>query len=165
MAEKKQSSPLFAIIVAVLALALAAEGVMILKPKTQRPEDSKGGIRNDPITYLGRDKNAPIQIEFYAPFPLEWHQKTLKLLKEYDQKHPGRIYAKLMPMGNPEADKVMNGRGFTCAVTFINGKHEFVLPNGKDVDLQKRPNNGDGSFYNSEDVITVLDNLKVPEKK
>jgi hypothetical protein len=161
---KKQSSPLFLIVVVVLVAALGAEAFYLMRPKqvVVRPDEAKAAIEEGPdkIEYFG-DKSAPIKIEFYAPLALEWHQKTIGLLRDYDKKHPGRISVKLMPMGLGECDEEMVKRGFTCAVIFINGKHEFILPNGKKVDLQKKPNAGDESFYNSEDVITIIDKTKV----
>ncbi len=166
-AAKKRSNPLFLVVVIVLVAALGAEGYMLTRPKrpaattSNRPTEATEAIASGPdqIEYFG-DKNAPIKIEFYAPLALEWHQKTIGLLRDYDKKHPGRISVKLMPMGNGECDEEMVKRGFTCAVIFINGKHEFTLPDGKKIDLQKKPNAGDESFYNSEDVITLLDSMK-----
>jgi hypothetical protein len=64
-----------------------------------------------------------------------------------------------MPMGNSECDAAIQKRGVTCAVIFINGKNKFTLPNGKVVELYQQPNQSIGSTYNSEDVITVLDQL------
>jgi hypothetical protein len=63
-----------------------------------------------------------------------------------------------MPMGNSECDQEMEKRGYSCAVLFINGKTEFTLPDGRDVMLEKKPNFAD-SFYNSEDAITIIDEL------
>lgn len=63
-----------------------------------------------------------------------------------------------MPMGQAECDADMQKRGFTCAVIFINGKNDFTLPNGKKVELYQRPNQST-STYNSEDVITILDQM------
>jgi hypothetical protein len=161
---KKKTSPLFVIAVVVLLAALAVEGVLLAKrpaltdPSDQGARDAALAKSSKQVETFG-EKSAPIKIEFYAIHVLEWHAKTIGLLREYDKQHPGRIYVELMPMGNSECDAEMISRGFACAVTFINGKHEFTLPNGKKVDLQKKPNTSD-SFYNSEDVITVLDSLK-----
>jgi hypothetical protein len=168
--KKKRSGLWFSLIVVVLVVALALEGfVVFVVPKGVSPwdylkqKDAKSAGKSDPISYFG-DKAAPIKIEFYAPLVLEWHRKTIGLLRDYDTKHPKQISVKLMPMGNAECDKEMVSRGFTCAVIFINGQHEFTLPNGKKVDLQKKPNTTD-SFYNSEDVITILDSMKQAPKK
>ncbi len=162
-AVKKRSNPLFIVIVVVLVAALGVEGFYLTRPKqaVARPDIAQRAIASGPdeIEYFGTEK-APIEIEFYAPLALEWHQKTIGLLRDYDKEHPGRIYVKLMPMGNGECDGEMVKRGFTCAVIFINGKHDFTLPDGKKVDLQKKPNAGDESFYNSEDVITVIETLR-----
>lgn len=161
----------FAAIVLVLVAVLAAEGYLLLvsKKPAARPSEAETAIASaageNKTTTFG-DPKAPIKIEFYAPLTLPWHQKTIGLLKEYDRKHPGRIFVKLMWMGNSEADAEMQKRGFTCAVIFINGKHEFTLPDGRQVDLQKKPNTAD-SFYNSEDVITILEHwpLDQPGRK
>jgi hypothetical protein len=153
---RRGAAPVFTIVIVLLVVALATEAVMMMRPR--RPAIADTGIKNNPnavVSYFGT-KTAPIQIEFYAPLMLEWHKKTIGLLREWDKKHPGQLGVKLMPMGNAECDPIMDKRGFVCAVIFINGKHEFTLPSGTKVDLQKRPNT-DGAFYNSEDVITILD--------
>lgn len=158
-------SPRFSIAVTVLVAVLAVEAYFLLSPRTTgrpAPGDAKAraeAIAEGPnaVEVFGQD-SAPIKVEFYAPLVLEWHQKTIGLLRDYNAKHPGRIQVKLMPMGNSACDTEMAKRGFSCAVVFVNGKHEFTLPDGKHVDLQKKPNTED-SFYNSEDVITVLDSL------
>jgi hypothetical protein len=161
---RKKTSPLFVIAVVVLLTALAVEGVLLAKRPTLTDQGDQAAREQalaegpNTVATLGQE-SAPIKIEFYAPLVLEWHVKTIGLLRDYDKQHPGRIYVKLMPMGNSECDAEMLTRGFTCAVVFINGEHEFTLPDGKKVDLQKKPNTSD-SFYNSEDVITVLDHLK-----
>ncbi len=104
------------------------------------------------------DPDAPITIEFYAPLVLPWHRETIGLLREYDEEHPGRIFVKLMPMGQAECDAEIQSRGVTCAVIFINGKNEFELPDGRTVELYQRPNQST-STYNSEDVITILEQV------
>jgi hypothetical protein len=148
--------------VVALAAVLGVEAFLLLKPKPkpERPPEALRAIAAgaNKTTTLG-DPKGPIKIDFYAPLTLPWHQKTIGLLRAYDKQHPGRIFVRLMWIGNSEADAEMLKRGFTCAVIFINGEHEFTLPNGKQVDLQKKPNNGDASFYNSEDVITILDKM------
>jgi len=159
---RRRSGLVFGGIVVVLVAALGIEGFLLLRPAASpaRPREAEQAIKSGPtkMETFG-DANAPTKIEFYAPLVLPWHQKTIGLLRQYDKAHPNRIFVKLMPMGNSEADQEMLKRGFTCAVIFINGEHEFTLPNGKQVDLQKKPNNGDASFYNSEDVITILDKM------
>lgn len=162
----KKGSPLFVIVVVALLAALAVEGALLLrKPDTKLTNAGDAAAREEALAEgpntvetFGQE-SAPIKVEFYAPLALEWHKQTIGLLRDYDKQHPGRIYVQLMPMGNSECDAEMIKRGFACAVIFINGEHEFTLPNGKKVDLQKKPNTED-SFYNSEDVITVLDSLK-----
>ncbi len=63
-----------------------------------------------------------------------------------------------MPMGHAESDTEMQNRGFSCAVVLINDENRFTLPGGREVKLFKRPNQST-STYNSEDVITVLEQL------
>ena len=160
--RRRGSGLVFGIVVAALAAVLGVEAFLLLRPAhtTSRPPEALRAIAAgaNKTTTLG-DPKAPIKIDFFAPLTLPWHQKTIGLLRAYDKQHPGRIFVRLMWIGNSEADAEMLKRGFTCAVIFINGEHEFTLPNGKQVDLQKRPNNGDASFYNSEDVITILDKM------
>ena len=161
---RRGSGRVFGIVVGVLAAVLVAQGCYLLylwlkpKPQVERPTEAQAAIAagtSENATTTFGDPKAPIKIEFYAPLTLPWHQKTIGLLRDYDKQHPGRIFAKLMWIGNSEADAEMEKRGFTCAVIFINGQHQFKLPDGRSVDLQKKPNTAD-SFYNSEDVITIL---------
>jgi len=159
-AQSKTFSRAFTLVVVVLVGILAAEAFLLLhKPKrpAQAANAIRAGAKQSEETF--GNASAPIKIEFYAPLVLPWHQKTIGLLRQYAKKHPGRIFVKLMPMGNSECDDEMVKRGFTCAVIFINDKHEFTLPNGKHVDLQKQPNTKGASSYNSEDVITVIEDL------
>lgn len=159
--QRSASSAIFVAVVLLLAGALVVEAVILMRPrpKPKRPAEAERAIAQAgaKVETFG-DKQAPIKIEFYAPLTLEWHQKTIGLLKEYDRAHPGRIHVTLMPMGNSQCDQTMQGRGYTCAVIFINGKEEFTLPDGRTVTLQKKPNATD-SFYKSEDVITIVDQL------
>ena len=152
----KKSNTAFVVIVVILVVALAVEGFVLLRPKPKRPAEAQRAIAagsNEIVTF--GEKSAPVKIEFYAPLTLEWHQKTIGLLRAYDKAHPGRIYVALMPMGRSDCDQAVQKRGYTCAVIFVNGKTEFTLPGGKKVTLEKKPNSGD-SLYNSEDVITII---------
>ena len=156
---KRKTSPWFVVAVVVLLAAVLVEAVLITRPR--RPAAAEKAIKESAgstVQTFGQE-TAPIKIEFYAPLELAWHKKTIGLLREYDKRNPGRIWVKLLPMGNSACDAEMEKRGYKCAVIFINGKHEFTLPDGKQVDLQKQPN-ADFSFYNSEDVIAVLENWK-----
>jgi len=160
---KKKGGPLFLVVVIVLVAALGIEGYLLTRPKPQpmerlavADEAIAAGERQQVETF--GDPNAPMKIEFYAPLVLPWHQKTIGLLRAYNEEHPGRIYVTLMPMGQPECDAMIQARGHTCAVIFIDNQLEFVLPDGREVTLEKRPNEPTSS-YNSEDVITVLEQL------
>lgn len=162
-AVKKKGSPLFLVIVIVLVAALAVEAYLLTRPKPQpmerlavADEAIAAGERQQVETF--GDPNAPTKIELYAPLVLPWHQETIKLLREYNDEHPGRIEVTLMPMGQPECDATIQARGYTCAVILINGQNEFVLPDGREVTLEKRPNEPTSS-YDSEDVITILEQL------
>jgi len=156
----RRSNPLFPIIVLLLVVALAVEGYLLLRPKQpERPAEAQQAIAVGPeeIETFG-DQSAALQIEFYAPLVLPWHQETIRLLRQYHEAHPGRTYVTLMPMGRAECDDQMQELGYTCAVILINGEKNFTLPDGRQVSLEKRPNEP-SSFYNSEDVITILDQL------
>ena len=154
----RRTSPLFAIVVLILVVALAVEAYLYFRPKAgQPPPEALAAIArgaSQKIETIG-DPSASIKLKFYAPLTLEWHQKTIGLLREYDKEHPGRIYVTLMPKGLEECDEEMN---YSCAVIYINGENEFTLPDGRQVTLEKRPNES-YSTYNSEDVITILDQL------
>jgi hypothetical protein len=164
--RQRRRLPIFEIVVAVLVLALAAEGFVLLRPKPKRPAEAQQAIsagQSQKVETFG-EESAPIIIEFYAPLVLEWHQKTIGLLRKYSEEHPGRVFVKLMPMGQTECDAEMQERGYTCAVIMINGENEFKLPDGRKVELYQRPNQST-STYNSEDVITILEGLsKGPSK-
>jgi hypothetical protein len=155
---KRGSAPLFWVVVMVLVGALAVEGYLLLKPrlKTERPAAAQAAIAEGPkeMETFGAD-SAAIQVKLYAPLALEWHQKTIGLLREYDKKHPGRIGVTLMPMGLKQCDEEMS---YSCAKVLINGENEFTLPDGRAVTLEKQPNTSFSS-YNSEDVITIIEGL------
>ncbi len=165
----RRSSPVFAIVIVVLVAALAVEAFLYLRPSASRvPKEARDAVAAgaaEPIETFG-DPAAPIQIKFYAPLTLDWHVRTIGLLREYDEQKPGRIHVFLMPMGNPEADEEMRGKGFTCAAILINEKNEFTLPDGTAVILEKRPNDDSYSTgsYRSEDVLTILDQM-APAKR
>jgi len=157
----KKSSSLFLIVVVVLVAALGVEAFLLMRPKPkQRPAEAQQAIAagaSQKVETFG-ESEAPIKVDFYAPLVLEWHRKTIGLLRQYDAEHPGRIYVRLMPMGQPECDAEIQGRGVTCAVIFINGENEFTLPDGRKVELYQRPNQST-STYNSEDVIALLEEM------
>jgi len=157
----RKGNPLFIVVVVILMAALAIEGYMLLRPKPKaRPAAAQEAVAagaSQKVETFG-DSEASIKIDFYAPLVLEWHQKTIGLLREYDAEHPGRISVRLMPMGQPECDAEIQARGVTCAIIYINGESNFTLPDGRKVELYQRPNQST-STYNSEDVITVLDQM------
>jgi len=158
---RRRSSPVFLIVVLILVAALAVEAFLYFRPRssaqgTRRPDAAQKEIASSEkkIETIG-DPSAPIKLKFYAPLTLDWHQKTIGMLREYDKDNRGRIHVTLMPMGLKECDEEMN---YSCAVIYINGENEFTLPDGRQVTLEKRPNES-YSTYNSEDVITLLDQL------
>jgi len=157
----KKSNGAFIVIVVILVAALGVEGFILTrpKPKVDRPDEARRAIAasSNKILTFG-EKSAPVKVEFYAPLTLEWHQKTIGLLRDYEKAHPGTLSVTLMPMGNSDCDTEMLKRGHKCAVIYINGKEEFKLPSGKSVTLEQRPN-ADGSTYNSEDVITIVEGM------
>lgn len=163
----KKSNVMFIAIVVSLVAALAVEGFILARPKPKvdrqagdlRPAAALQAIASssNKIETFGA-KSAPIKIDFYAPLTLEWHQKTISLLRDYEEKHPGAIFVTLMPMGNSECDQAIQKRGVTCAAIFINGKNEFTLLDGRKAELYQRPNQST-STYKSEDVITILDQM------
>jgi hypothetical protein len=154
----KGSLLLFWAVVVVLVGALAVEGFLLLRPKPRasRPAAARRAMASGPkeIETFG-DPSAPVKVKLYAPLALEWHQKTIKLLQGYDREHPGQIHVTLMPMGLEECDEEM---GYSCAKVLVNGKNTFTLPDGREVTFEKQPNQ-EFSSYQSEDVITVLEQL------
>lgn len=162
---KRGNSVFFYLIVVVLLAIIGYQVYVWQQTPTQvtpieRPGAAKNAIKNadQTITTFGTP-SAAIKIEFYAPLTLEWHKKTIGLLKDYDKKNPGRIFVTLMPMGNSKCDDEMNAKGYQCATILINDQNDFTLPKGRKVTLTKRPNTQSDSFYNSEDVITIIDQM------
>ena len=159
--KKGGRNVVFIAVVVILLAALAVEAFLLLRPRTPtRPVEAQAAIASGAsqrIETIG-EPGAAIKIDFYAPLTLQWHQKTIGLLREYDAEHPGRIYVRLMPMGQPECDAEIQAKGVTCAIIYINGESDFTLPDGRQVELYQRPNQST-STYKSEDVITVLDQL------
>lgn len=155
---RRRSSPLFAVVVLILVAALVVEAYLYFRPKAGEPPPEAlaaiAGGASQKIETIG-DPSGSIKLRFYAPLSLDWHQKTIGLLREYDEQHPGRIHVTLMPKGLEECDEEMN---YSCAVIYINGEDEFALPDGRQVTLEKRPNES-YSTYNSEDVITIIEQL------
>ncbi|MDH4180340.1 MAG: hypothetical protein OEV33_07495 [Armatimonadota bacterium] len=155
---RRRSSPLFTIVVLVLIAALAVEAYLYFRPGAKQPPPEAAAAiargASQKVETFG-DSSAPIKVKLYAPLTLDWHQKTIRLLRAYNDDHPGRIHVTLMPKGLKECDEEMN---YSCAMLFINGENEFTLPDGREVTLEKRPNES-YSTYNSEDVITLLDQL------
>lgn len=157
---RKSAGPAFAIVVLILVAALAVEAFLLLRPKPGRPPEAQQAVAlgsGQEIETFG-EPSAPIEIDFYAPLVLEWHRKTIDLLREYNEAHPGRIHVTLMPMGKAECDTEMQNQGHSCAVILIDGESEFTLTDGRTVTLEKRPNQST-STYNSEDVVTVIEQL------
>ena len=162
--SRRGSSPIFAVVVIVLVVALGVEAFVYFRPSASRvPPEARQAVAagaTEPIETFG-DASAPIEIKFYAPLTLDWHVRTIGLLRQYDEENPGRIYVHLMPMGNPAADEEMRGKGFSCAAILINEENQFTLPDGAAVTLEKRPRDESYSTgsYRSEDVITILDQM------
>jgi len=160
----RRSSPIFSIVVVILVAALGVEAFLYLRPSASRvPKEARDAVAAgaaEPIETFG-DASAPIEVKLYAPLTLDWHVRTIGLLREYDEQKPGRIHVSLMPMGNPDADQEMRGKGHSCAAILINEKNEFTLPDGTAVTLEKRPKDDSYSTgsYRSEDVITILDQM------
>ncbi len=146
-------------VVLVLVAVLVVQLYLLVRPggsRVRRPAEAQAAMREGPeeIETFG-DPGAPVKIRFYAPLALPWHQETIGLLRDYDASHPGRIHVTLLPMGLEEADVEM---GHSCAKILINGQNEFTLPDGQEVVLEKQPNTSMSS-YNSEDVITIIEQL------
>ncbi len=154
----KRSSLGFTIAVVVLIAALAVEAFIYFRPRrNQAPPEAREAIAQGAslrVETFG-DQSATVEITLYAPLTLAWHEKTIDLLRNYNEEHPGRIHVTLMPKGLAECDEEMD---YSCAVLLINGESEFTLPDGREVLLEKRPNES-YSTYDSEDVVTILDAL------
>jgi hypothetical protein len=167
--SRRGPSLLFTIVVPVLVIALGVEAFLLLRPSPARgkarPRAAQEAIARagDQQVETFGDPAAPIQVKLYAPLTLEWHEKTIGLLRQYDKDHPGRLRVTLMPMGNSECDTEMQSKGHSCAVILINGEYDFTLPDGRTVTLEKNPNSKTSS-YNSEDAITILDQLAAKHK-
>ncbi len=159
--KKGGRNVVFIAVVVILVAALAVEAFLLLRPRPPtRPAEAQAAIAagaSQRIETIG-EPEAAIKVDFYAPLTLEWHEKTIGLLREYNEQHPGRIFVRLMPMGNDDCDREINAKGITCAVIFINDENKFTLPDGRVVELYQHSNRPD-SNYNSEDVITILEQM------
>jgi hypothetical protein len=148
----------FTIAVVVLIAALAVEAFIYFRPaRNQAPPEALEAIAQGASLQVETfgDQSARLKIRLYAPLTLAWHEKTIGLLRSYNEDHPSRIHVTLMPKGLEECDEEMD---YSCAVLLINGESEFTLPDGQEVLLEKRPNES-YSTYDSEDVVTILDAL------
>ncbi|MCC6444278.1 MAG: hypothetical protein IT210_12595 [Armatimonadetes bacterium] len=101
------------------------------------------------------DKNAKIVVDAIVPTDTECHQKTVQLLEGFVKKHPKDVYVKVHNLHSPSGEQAKSKFGVTCATVLINGKYEFEA-NGKHLIFSKKPNDP-GSPYQSEDVVTVLE--------
>jgi hypothetical protein len=183
---KKGNKALFAVVVVILLVALGVEAFLLTqspkppvvvangdgtaatgriktsegKPKVAQAAIDAGATQS--VTAFGQ-QTAPIKIKFYAPLELDWHKKTIGLLRDYDKAHPGRILVTLMPMGNEQCDTEMSELGYKCANILVNGTNEFKIGK-RAITLTQRPNET-SSFYNSEDVITIINQELAKQKK
>ncbi len=93
----KRSSLGFTIAVVVLIAALAVEAFIYFRPPPEALEAIAQGASLRVETF--GDQSATVKIRLYAPLTLAWHEKTIDLLRNYNEEHPGRIHVTLMPKG------------------------------------------------------------------
>ncbi len=123
------------------------------------------------------DSNAPkarVLVKMLAPLT-DCHAKTVELLKELAAREPERVRVQIFDTRTPSGRDEMRSERLNCATVLVNNRYEFEIgepfdfaqgkPAGKPstqpagkrkVYLHHRPNDSQ-SPYNSEDVITVVE--------
>ncbi len=110
------------------------------------------------VSDMGSPK-AKILVKLLAPLATDCHQKTAQLLKALAAREPDRVRIQLFDMRTVAGRQEMRKERLTCATVLINNRYQFTLdtPNGKrQVTFQHHPNDPK-ALYNSEDVITAID--------
>jgi hypothetical protein len=81
------------------------------------------------------------------------------LLRDFAAREPDRVRIQLFDMKSVAGREEMRKERLSCATVLVNNRFEFTLdgPSGKrQVALQHHPNDPTSS-YNSEDVISVVE--------
>lgn len=102
---------------------------------------------------------ARVLVKLFAPLAPQCHQKTAQLLRELAGREPERVRVQIFDMMGPEARAEMRRERLSCATVLVNNRLDFRLGSGEEnraVSLSHRPN-APQSTYNSEDVVTVVE--------
>jgi hypothetical protein len=102
---------------------------------------------------------AKILVKLLAPITIECHAKTAQLLRDLAGREPDRVRVQMFDMRQPAGRQEMRKERLNCATVLVNNRYQFTLdaPSGKrQVTFQHRPNDPN-SPYQSEDVITVVE--------
>jgi hypothetical protein len=107
---------------------------------------------------LGSPK-AKILVKLMAPLQAECHQKTAQLLRDLAAREPQRVRVQVFDMRTPSGRQEMSRERLTCATVLVNNRDEFTIegPSGSRKLLFQHKPNEPNSPYNSEDVITIVD--------
>ncbi len=111
-----------------------------------------------PVEDLG-SRDAKLLIKAFLQLGPECHEKTMGLLRELVDRHPGRVRVQIFNMRTRTGRMEMNRERLRCATVLINNRDRFVLSEGdkeRQVELSHKPNDP-RSTYNSEDVITIAE--------
>jgi hypothetical protein len=145
-----------------------------IRIKLWQASPTEGWTATDPPVVVGRGEmirpgegaaedlgkpTAKILVKMLAPLATDCHQKTAQLLREIAAREPDRVRVQIFDMKTPAGRQEMSRERLNCASVLVNNRLQFTLdtPTGeRKVLFQHRPNEAN-SAYNSEDVITVVE--------
>jgi len=145
-----------------------------IRIKLWQASPTEGWTATDPPTVIGRGEfirpgegavedlgkpTAKILVKLLAPLATDCHEKTAQLLRELATREPDRVRLQIFDMRRPTGRQEMSRERLSCASVLVNNRFQFTIdtPTGeRKVLFQHRPNDPN-SAYNSEDVITVVE--------
>jgi len=145
-----------------------------IRIKLWQAAPTEGWTATDPPTVIGRGEmirpgegaaedlgkpTAKILVKLLAPLATDCHQKTAQLLRDLAAREPDRVRLQIFDMRTPAGRQEMSRERLSCASVLVNNRFQFTVgtPTGeRKVLFQHRPNDAN-SAYNSEDVITVVE--------
>ncbi len=102
---------------------------------------------------------AQVLVKMLAPAGIDCHRTTAVLLREVAEREGERVRVQIFDMQRPEGRREMLRERLRCATVLVNNRMTFALEGeegAREVVLSHKPNE-ELSTYNSEDVITVIE--------
>jgi len=102
---------------------------------------------------------ARILVKMLAPLATDCHRKTAELLRQVAARYPDKVRVQLFDMAKDSGRGEIRRERLNCASVLVNNRFQFTIstPAGdRKVLFQHRPNDPN-SAYNSEDVVTVVE--------